>query len=794
MKKKIFFTFIMIVFSVLAFTMLNVSAETDGIYTYKVESRKVTITDCDVSASGTITIPSRLGGYPVTAIGGGYVFRGCDSITSIIIPNSVTGIYDGAFSLCSNLKSVEIGSGVTYIASTAFGACNSLTSINVSESNQHFASVDGVLFDKAKTSLVAYPAGNTGSYIIPDGVTFIKQLAFYECDGLTDLTFSNSMTTIGDNAFYNCDSLKNIIIGDSITDIGVYAFYNCDSLEYVKIGKGITEIGYYTFYDCDNLTDVILGENISVIGSSVFSGCNKLKNITIPTGITEIGYGAFDFCDNLENVYYNGSKTKWDKISISTYNTPLKNATKHYFAYVTLLDENGKEVSVKTQNMNELVDTSMVAVPNGYVIILYKDKGLTMVYNKNTPINENLTLYFELVQLNAVEFNGDDMVTVGGKGTQKVVFATDKEAKYFICTLKIPKGLTLEKITSAFFEIEKTSQVINGETHYNLLCLYKGNGNIPTNQKIYPFEFAYTASKNVCVNDTFDIEILDDVILADDNGNSYKFVNVEKTQIIIIPTLVSNISIIGENEIYCSTGYTVSVLPTDATNKNVDWSISDETIATISQDGVLTPIKKGTVTITAIAKDGSGIAAEKTVIIKELATINNILLDVGMWEKEYSIYENKYIIYVPKATTLVKITAKHNGTLKSKDGSITFVNSVPRTVVLSSNLDDTVLTLNYTCDGYFDNTYTLIFKKFEGTKTEVSKDKKSFNIMPINIETDKTVILALYDGDKFVEMQSAVYTGEAVPFTTTKTYTNAKVMVWNDLTNLKPVCEVENVE
>lgn len=43
-------------------------------------------------------------------------------------------------------------------------------------------------------------------------------------------------------------------------------------------------------------------------------------------------------------------------------------------------------------------------------------------------------------------------------------------------------------------------------------------------------------------------------------------------------------------------------------------------------------------------------------------------------------------------------------------------------------------------------------------------------------------------------MQSAVYTGEAVPFTTTKAYTNAKVMVWDDLTNLKPVCEVENVQ
>lgn len=71
---------------------------------------------------------------------------------------------------------------------------------------------------------------------------------------------------------------------------------------------------------------------------------------------------------------------------------------------------------------------------------------------------------------------------------------------------------------------------------------------------------------------------------------------------------------------------------------------------------------------------------------------------------------------------------------------------------------------------------------------------KSFSITPINIESGKTVILGLYNGDVFVEMQSAVYTGEAVPFTTTKTYTKAKVMAWDNLTDLKPICEVVNVQ
>lgn len=90
--------------------------------------------------------------------------------------------------------------------------------------------------------------------------------------------------------------------------------------------------------------------------------------------------------------------------------------------------------------------------------------------------------------------------------------------------------------------------------------------------------------------------------------------------------------------------------------------------------------------------------------------------------------------------------------------------------------------------------YTVEVIKFEGTKTDVSDDKKAFTITPINIENGKTVILALYNGEQFVEIQNAVYTGEAIPLTTTKTYTKAKVMVWNDLTILEPVCNVEFVK
>ena len=83
-----------------------VEQKTYGIYTYEVsEDNTVTITRCDKSANGAITIPSKIGGKPVTYIGG-WAFNGCTGITSIIIPNSVTIIGDGAFNNCAGLTSI----------------------------------------------------------------------------------------------------------------------------------------------------------------------------------------------------------------------------------------------------------------------------------------------------------------------------------------------------------------------------------------------------------------------------------------------------------------------------------------------------------------------------------------------------------------------------------------------------------------------------------------------------------------------------------------------------------------
>src|SRR5215213_3116741 len=101
-------------------------------------------------------------------------FAGCTSLTNVTVPNSVTQIRVSAFSGCRSLTSVTIPNSVTDIQYWAFRGCSSLTNILVDAANPAYRSVDGVLFNKAQTTLLMCPGGRAGSYVIPGGVTSIE--------------------------------------------------------------------------------------------------------------------------------------------------------------------------------------------------------------------------------------------------------------------------------------------------------------------------------------------------------------------------------------------------------------------------------------------------------------------------------------------------------------------------------------------------------------------------------------------------------------------------------------------
>lgn len=273
----------------------------------------------------------------ITTIGA-YAFRGCSSLKNIKIPNNITTIASGAFAECSNITSVSIGNGVTSIGNQVFYNCTALTNISVSQDNPNYSSVDGNLYNKNKTTFIAYAPGKFGSYFyLPDTVTSIGYAAFQGCSLLTHVGISGKVTSIGQRAFQGCAGLTNIDIPDNITIIDEYAFASCTGIKSITIPDRVTAIGFGAFMGCENLKTITIPNSVVFIDQNAFQGCTALTNVTIPDGVASIEWGTFyncsslksigipksvksivdnalDNCTKLETVYYGGSEAWWNQV------------------------------------------------------------------------------------------------------------------------------------------------------------------------------------------------------------------------------------------------------------------------------------------------------------------------------------------------------------------------------------------------------------------------------------------------------------------------------------------------
>jgi len=143
----------------------------------------------------------------VTTIGD-WAFSNCIGLHSLIIPASVKIIGTDAFAFWTNILSVNIPSTVTSIAYNAFAGSSGM--ITVDAGNPNYSSVDGLLFNKAKTKLMQCPTSKAGVYVIPSTVSSIDTLAFQNCVGLTSISIPASVSTINESAFRRCNHLISL--------------------------------------------------------------------------------------------------------------------------------------------------------------------------------------------------------------------------------------------------------------------------------------------------------------------------------------------------------------------------------------------------------------------------------------------------------------------------------------------------------------------------------------------------------------------------------------------------------
>ncbi len=156
-------------------------------------------------------------------------FSGCSEMEEVELPESLTEMHSEAFSECSSLEEVDIPENVTTIENNVFVDCSSLTTINVEEENMVYTSVEGVLYDSEVETLITCPAGRTGYFEVPDGVTSLESCAFYS-SRLTEISLPEGIIRLEEEVFYRCERLTTITLPGSLIEIEYEAFYWCDLL------------------------------------------------------------------------------------------------------------------------------------------------------------------------------------------------------------------------------------------------------------------------------------------------------------------------------------------------------------------------------------------------------------------------------------------------------------------------------------------------------------------------------------------------------------------------------------
>ena len=205
-------------------------------------------------------------------------------VKAVRIEEGITNISKDAFADCYSLETVVIPDSVTSIDCTAFSLCADFRNIIINENNPNYCLVNGVLYDKDKTTLICYPRGKTEkSFVVPDGITSIGTSAFYCCANLVSIEIPNSVTSIGMSAFYACSKLESIDISDNVISIGMSTFSYCAKLESIDISASVRSIGAYAFYGCQSLKSITIfnpeceinSSSSTISGATIFGYSNS---------------------------------------------------------------------------------------------------------------------------------------------------------------------------------------------------------------------------------------------------------------------------------------------------------------------------------------------------------------------------------------------------------------------------------------------------------------------------------------------------------------------------------------
>lgn len=227
-------------------------------------------------------------------------FISCLKLKSVTLPESLVEIGQDAFRFCSNLESLFIPKNVTAIKREAFYSCGMPLGIKVAEENEHFCSVDGILYSKDKKQLIFCPNEHPAKdFKIPETTEKICRNAFAHCKNLESVYIPATVKEIGEDVFDSCEELKSVFLEEGIEKIPMAAFIRCKKLSSIILTSSVKEIGSLVFYNCDSLKEIRFAGTLSE-WNSVKRDDHYESNLPVNKVICRDGTGIFTTEDETE--------------------------------------------------------------------------------------------------------------------------------------------------------------------------------------------------------------------------------------------------------------------------------------------------------------------------------------------------------------------------------------------------------------------------------------------------------------------------------------------------------------
>ena len=645
-------------------------------------------------------------------------FWQCSALTAITLPQSIRNMEYNCFGRCSSLTEIEIPSQLTTIGANVFDGCTALKSVTMQEGLK----VIGVSAFRGCEAL--------SQIHLPESITELGESAFSGCKNLTTVNLPQGITKIPSNLFSGCGSLTAITIPDSVFTIGYSAFSGCSSLEAVEIPTGVSAIGSYAFSRCTSLTEMVIPEGVSQIGYETFYNCTSLRQVTLPSSLTEIGEQAFRDCASLQSVqlpdkltsvgnYAFSGCTALERVDIPASVAAIGERAFSGCAKLTAItfghrQENPLTIGVDAFNVGYYVDNVKTRIG------VYSVRGIHPAIQGYAWEKRTVTYYnTETIPLEAIAIHAQNdaaEIEVGLPLTfvaELTPFDTTEDPVWSINpdnstgTAEITAEGVLTGLTPGIVTVRAAAgsdESVYGETQISLLP--------PTGE---PDSIGVRTTKGA----------VDEVQLG-------------------IPMQMQ-----------------VVFQPGNVADKTVKWSVSDESIATIDENGVLTPLAIGSVTVYA---ESEAYGIEGSCVVKVLRYVEEItILRNGGTERNTLAVGEKLQLsfqFSPEDTTTKNVTWEvTEGTGQAKIVTYYYNHTLPElqgvapgTVILTATAQDypgvsasIELTVTDTAVSYAlpDGSGNIYFDTETGTIIASDKDVKNVSI-PAKINGVPVTAIAPY--------------------------------------------------